>query len=269
MKLAAGTFLGMAVRKRSASSFIFTEYRYGQRTKLRAHYHELPYFSFALTGSYEERCFSGQSQTCDVQMSLYHPADEQHSDSFGMQGGRILSVEIPHEYLNKAREYQLRVAERTVFYGVQAKAWRRRAYAAFMDPRPSSDFSLHAVAMDLLCELPWQSALRPEPRIPGWLVQAIEILHAEFRQPIHVAGVAERVGTHPVHLARTFKRHAGKRITDYVRGLRISYALEAMARTEKSLATIASESGFSDQSHFGRVIKAQTGLTPLQFRLRK
>ncbi|MBV9778588.1 MAG: helix-turn-helix domain-containing protein [Acidobacteriaceae bacterium] len=46
----------------------------------------------------------------------------------------------------------------------------------------------------------------------------------------------------------------------------MSHALEALTNTRKSLAEIASESGFSDQSHFGRVIKAHTGLTPRRFR---
>ncbi|MBV9781790.1 MAG: helix-turn-helix transcriptional regulator, partial [Acidobacteriaceae bacterium] len=91
-------------------------------------------------------------------------------------------------------------------------------------------------------------------------MRAIEILHVEFREPVNLPSLANRVGTHPVHLARTFKRHRGKPIGDYVRELRVSHALEALTNTRKSLAEIASESGFSDQSHFGRVIKAHTGL---------
>ena len=156
MKLSAGTFLGVPVRKRSAFGFIFTEYRYGPSTELRPHSHELPYFSLVVGGSYEERCLVRQPQRCDAQIALYHPPDEMHSDVFGTQGGHILSVEIPHEYLSKAREYELAVSERIAFGAVQAKTWRRRVYTAFTNPRPASDFTLHAAAMELLYELPWQ-----------------------------------------------------------------------------------------------------------------
>jgi AraC family transcriptional regulator len=53
---------------------------------------------------------------------------------------------------------------------------------------------------------------------------------------------------------------------EYARRLRISCAAEALCETENSLSAIAAQAGFADQSHLGRIFKATTGMTPLQFR---
>lgn len=269
MKLLPGNFLGTSVRKRFVSGFIFTEYRYAPSTTLRLHSHELAYFSVVLRGAYEEQCSSRRIQQCDTETVLYHPADEMHSDSFSSQGGHVFSLEIPPDCLNKAKDYELPVHERIVIGSTRAQALGRRAYGMFLDTTPASALILEAVAMELLYELPCRRSFAREPLVPGWLERATEILHTEFRRPFSLVSIAERVGTHPVHLARTFKRYRGATMGDYLRHLRVSHALEAIDSGKKSLAEIASEAGFSDQSHFGRVFKAATGMTPQQFRSRK
>jgi AraC family transcriptional regulator len=74
------------------------------------------------------------------------------------------------------------------------------------------------------------------------------------------------VGTHPVHLARTFRRHYHMTMGDYLRQVRISYAMNAL-RGDNLVSDIAAQAGFSDQSHLGRIFKTVTGTTPRQFRL--
>src|SRR5262249_21772677 len=74
--------------------------------------------------------------------------------------------------------------------------------------------------------------------------------------------VAAAVGIHPVHLARVFRYHFGATLGDYVRRLRVEFAARQLITTEETLAGIALAAGFSDQSHFTRTFKRQTGMTP-------
>jgi AraC family transcriptional regulator len=265
MKLAPGTFLGIRVKTRSIAGFTLTEYRYNAGTRLGRHSHEQAYFSFLLGGSYVERCFS-KSVQCQGGTTLFHPPSEDHSDTFGTHGALLFSLEIAPEWVKRLQEYELNTDEPLTLAMSLVSALSWRAYRAFSDPHPRSDLLLEAAAIELLCQLPWKRSNVPEAQAPPWLRQAVEILHAEFRNPFSLTAIARRVGTHPVHLARTFQRRHGTTMGEYVRRLRISCAVEALGKREISLSAIAAQAGFADQSHLGRIFKASTGMTPLQFR---
>jgi len=47
---------------------------------------------------------------------------------------------------------------------------------------------------------------------------------------------------------------------------RVQFACRALASEWADLATVATDAGFADQSHFGRIFKSCTGQTPGQFR---
>jgi AraC family transcriptional regulator len=265
MKLGPGSLLGIRVKTRSIGGFTLTEYRYHAGSRLGRHSHEQAYFSFVLGGSYVERCLSRPVE-CQGETTLYHPAGEDHSDTFGTHGAHLFSLEIAPEWITRLRAYELKTEEPLTLATSQVSALSWRAYRAFSDPHPRSDLILEAAAIELLYQLPWKRSHVPEAQITPWLRQAVEILHAEFRNPFSLTAVARRVGTHPVHLARTFRRLYGMTTGEYVRRLRISCAREALTRKEISLSAVAAQAGFADQSHFGRIFKAATGMTPLEFR---
>jgi len=68
-------------------------------------------------------------------------------------------------------------------------------------------------------------------------------------------------GVTPFHLIRSFKADVGLPPYEYLTLLRIEKAKELLL-AGKSSADIAIETGFSDQSHFIRRFKRQTGITP-------
>jgi AraC family transcriptional regulator len=51
-----------------------------------------------------------------------------------------------------------------------------------------------------------------------------------------------------------------------VRRLRVEAACGQLAEGDRTLAEIAQEAGFCDQSHFHRVFRRQVGMTPAAFR---
>jgi AraC family transcriptional regulator len=101
---------------------------------------------------------------------------------------------------------------------------------------------------------------------PPWLARAIELVNEEFRTNLKVQDIANEIGVHPFHLSRVFRTVHRQTIGEYVQKLRVTYACKQLALPENDLATVALSSGFADQSHFTRVFKAVTGITPGAFR---
>jgi len=254
------------MKTRKINGFVLTEYRYSEGAVLRRHCHELAYFSLVLSGSYEEHCSRRQVRRCDSEKILYHPAGEVHSDKFGNCGGKIFSIELEPRWTSTLREYELQAEEPIALPHREVSWLGKRAYQAFINRAPRSSLLLEAAGIELLYQLPWKHSVRVESHPPRWLKDVVEILHAEFCRPFSLTAISQRVGAHPVHLARAFRRRHGMTVGQYVRRIRLDYTMNKLAGSD-SLSAIAANAGFSDQSHLGRVFRAATGMTPGQFRL--
>jgi AraC-like DNA-binding protein len=64
-----------------------------------------------------------------------------------------------------------------------------------------------------------------------------------------------------------FKRTTGKTFSDYVNEIRIGNACTLLTQTDKTIAQIAIESGFENQTYFNRVFLKKKNCTPKQFRM--
>ena len=87
-----------------------------------------------------------------------------------------------------------------------------------------------------------------------------------YAEPVSLQSLADEVGIHPSHLARAFRARHGCTMGEFVRRIRIQHARARLRQRGTDLAALAVELGFADQSHFGRVFKRCTGLTPAAYR---
>jgi len=102
--------------------------------------------------------------------------------------------------------------------------------------------------------------------MPGrWLSQVEEYLHAHYAETPSPQCIAEAIGIHPAHLMREFRRAHRCTVGDYVRALRVEHACRLMKTMSKTLAEVAHEVGFADQSHFNRSFRASLGVTPSEY----
>jgi AraC family transcriptional regulator len=82
---------------------------------------------------------------------------------------------------------------------------------------------------------------------------------------LEVRTVADRIGVHPVHLARAWRRHLGRSPGAAIRHRRADIALQALT-SGRDLAETAAIAGYADQSHMTREYTRIFGLTPGAFR---
>ena len=101
---------------------------------------------------------------------------------------------------------------------------------------------------------------------PVWLKRAVELLHAAYREPLTLEEVARRVQIHPIHLSRVFRKRFRSTLAEYQNRLRVQFVCRALQHGWGDLASLATDAGFADQSHMGRVFRMLTDQTPGQFR---
>jgi len=102
--------------------------------------------------------------------------------------------------------------------------------------------------------------------LPRWLLKAQVQLQATIDSPVTLAELARDAGVHRARLSRAFRTHFGCSVGEYHRRVRVAWAADQIARNTMTLAEIAVRAGFTDQSHFSRVFRRWTGLTPRQYR---
>lgn len=91
-----------------------------------------------------------------------------------------------------------------------------------------------------------------------------EFIRENFADNIKLQDLAAITCLSPFHLNRAFSAQVGLPPHEFQNQLRIEKALGLIAQ-KKSLAEIAIETGFSDQSHFNRFFKRYMGVTPKNF----
>lgn len=78
--------------------------------------------------------------------------------------------------------------------------------------------------------------------------------------------IAEHVYLNPAYLSRLFRKETGLSLTDYTASLRIQKAKLELLDTNHRVSDVAMSVGYSNFSHFTKLFKKTTGLTPQEYR---
>jgi len=98
------------------------------------------------------------------------------------------------------------------------------------------------------------------------LHQIVDYVRTHYAERITLTDVARHVWLSPSYLSSVFSEEMGMSFTAYVQTVRIGKSKELLQATHMSVADIASETGFTDQSYFTKVFARSTGVSPTQFR---
>jgi transcriptional regulator GlxA family with amidase domain len=101
-----------------------------------------------------------------------------------------------------------------------------------------------------------------DPRVRRAMLQ----IEQNLSTPQKVEDIAQGVGLSKRQLERIFRKVVGKSIQEFSRELRVFYGLWLLTNSAKTITAVATESGFSDISHFNRLFRATFGCAPSTLR---
>jgi AraC family transcriptional regulator len=261
--LQRGCYLGQVLSRRATAGIVLTLTRHTRSDWLPTHSHHNAYFCSVLSGQFSER-FGQEQRLCQPRMLLFHPSAEMHSERIESPTSSSFNVEIETAWWSRAVNAQPLPMEPGELMQPGIKLLLRRLQVEFHQTDSASPLAVEGLTLQLLAEV--ARSHRSPLRRPAWLKRIIGLLHEAFQEKLDYQLLSEEVGVHPVYLAQAFRQHEGCTPAEYQRRLRLDWAAEQLTRDASSLTEIALQSGFADQSHFHRVFKSRTGLTPLQYR---
>jgi AraC family transcriptional regulator len=256
--------LGMA-RTRVMGGFRLKEFAQPPQRRLPWHEHRDASICFVVAGTYAER-MRGQDRECAAHAVVFKPPGERHADQFGREGGTCLLIEIGPDRLEAIAPVSDVTARPGMVRSARLAGLGQRIYREFAAGDELAGLAVEGLVLELLVEAAREGRRERAPSPRGWLRRAHEMIHESDGQPLTLSSIAREVGVHPAHLARTFRAQYGRTIGAYVRRLRIDRAAHQLSHEGGSIAEVGLRAGFFDQSHFSRVFREHTGLTPAAFR---
>lgn len=247
-----------------AAGFALDVTRYPAGFQLAVHAHERANLCIVLEGALTE--WAGRSERdCPAATVIAKPQGEVHRDRFHERGACCVNVTIEHERLARIHEVHPALTEVRFEEDPALVAAGRRMSLELRRLDELSPLVLEGLVLELIAALA-RTDRRRAPAVPGWVEEAREFLHDNFSAKVSLSAVALAIGRHPVTVAQHFRRRFGLSVGEYVRRLRVEHVARRLVAGQESLAQLADEAGFSDQSHMQRVFKACLGVTPTAYR---
>ncbi|HEV8692990.1 MAG TPA: helix-turn-helix transcriptional regulator [Lysobacter sp.] len=212
------------------------ETRHQRDELLPTHRHGSAYAALVLDGSHLEASVDGIFD-CEPGTLILHPRFHAHGNRFGNLGARVVNIALPDDLaadsLRALRVHHLGDASELV------------------ERNPQALSSLIAAAQ-----------LLPSSPLPDWQPILLEQLRTTDAP---IGDLCRHLGVSAAHASRALLRSHGMSPQLLRRELRWRRAL-ALLHGNDSLADVAMQSGFADQSHLTRIARLHTGLPPAALR---
>lgn len=98
------------------------------------------------------------------------------------------------------------------------------------------------------------------------LHKAVDFIQERYTEKITLDDLGEHVHLSKSYLSRIFKDELNTTFTNYVNNLRVEKSKPLLLNKQLSLADIALQTGFEDQSYFTKVFKKRCGISPGKYR---
>jgi AraC-like DNA-binding protein len=236
-----------------AGPFTVSRRRFPARFAEGNHFHERPYLQAILAGSLTESGLFHESGTVGFQPAAEH-CSKVHDD-----GLDVLVVEMLPGVVAS------RLSAPAVWQSTSLKMAARSLQREMEEPDVFTSLAVEGIVYGMLVEV-GRSAAGETARTPNWLRRVAQRLREETEAPASLEALAAEAAVHPATLSRAFRRGFGCSVAEYARRSRLAKASALLSSSEASIADIAAETGFTDQSHLGRWFRRVYGVSPSEFR---
>ena len=142
------------------------------------------------------------------------------------------------------------------FYDFEYKKRERDSlYQALLEKSRSMQDSLNRIK---------KRKLKQEPRETIHVV--IDHLDSNYQERYNRKQLAQMFGLNEDYMMQLFKKTTGVTISQYINNKRLEIVKELLVDTEIKIIDIAYHVGFDNYTHFHRLFKKNTGLTPKEYR---
>lgn len=186
-----------------------------------------------------------------------------HENRYGQSGAKLFSMAIDPDWLSISPS----AGERVDWVWLQARQSCHLVIsmleaAAQNDPQCLRSLAIEAIESATIAEFP----IKKKQSLRRELQSLRELIHSDAKQTIDVVAAAREIGLHPVYLARAYRETYGISIQENRQLRRVKLGADLLLMTDKTIADVALELNFFDQSHFSRTFKRCTGTTPAKYR---
>ncbi|HJQ36189.1 MAG TPA: AraC family transcriptional regulator [Thermoanaerobaculia bacterium] len=253
-------FFGRVAAAAQWDSFRLSETLYARGAFLPWHEHDESYVTFVLAGGYRERS-RAQTRACGARTLVLHPAGDAHEDDFASQPTRCLNVVLDRSFVRRLGVAADALHRGEVVEGAEITSIATRLACEVRREDQAAALIIEGLLLELF------GVISRTESTTGWLDEADAIVRARFAEKIGLGDVANAVGVHPVHLARSYRRRFGTSVGERVRALRLDSAREQLA-AGAAVAAAAAIAGFADPSHFTKAFRRAHGVGPAEYRRR-
>lgn len=104
------------------------------------------------------------------------------------------------------------------------------------------------------------------PAGPHWMRELLHEIDEHPEHDVSLTRLAEKANVSAAHFSRVFRQFTTMNVTQYINAKRIIRAKELLTHSQENIQTISEQCGYETTTHFYRVFKALTGLTPSKYR---
>lgn len=252
------------INSNSIAGFELTENVYPANYQTPLHSHDYAYFCFILEGDYTLD-YRAIGHLCQPSKLLFFPPGADHACRIHTKS-RCFNFQLNSQLLAYASCHNDIPTDHIVQNRSELSHLALRLYHEMYSIDEFSILTVEGLIHEITAEF-LRSAEKSSGRAaPRWLLTARDFISDEFRNHLTLSAIADLADVHPTHLAREFRRNFHVTIGDFVRKRRVEFGCLTLVRSKAPISEIASEAGFYDQSHFTRVFKKATGMTPAAYR---
>ena len=251
-----------------SGGLVMTRAWFAPGLRLEPHDHATASVAVVLRGGWDGELDRHSSTLQRGDTVLITPAGARHWNAFFPAETEVVVVELEPERNRLAPEYRSLLSEPATLHQRGLGGLASRLAAELSAPDAHSPLLSEGLALELLATVGRAAGGERESARPGWLDRAEECLHAGLSRGWTLEALSREVEVEPTRLVRAFRRYLDTTPADYLRQLRVDEARRLLLDTERPVADIALETGFTDQSHLTRVFRRSLGETPAAFRRR-